>query len=67
MRPDPISCLRCSFPRTARVSGNRVCFQCRFYWPAKLPFSPAELARLTFYREAVRAGFYTDFPSAEVA
>ena len=53
-----------------------VCFHCRHHWeheqahapsrPAPprpdppLPFCPTELERLLIYRDAVRAGFYTD-------
>jgi hypothetical protein len=77
--PEPIACLRCTFPRTLRVGDRRVCFQCRFSWhtrhpvvtPAAAPtwaqdrgagyaFTPAEFARLTRYRAAVQAGFYSD-------
>jgi len=34
MLPEPIVCLRCAFPRTVRLGGMRVCFQCRYSWSA---------------------------------
>ena len=32
MQPEPIACLRCTFPRTLRIGDRRVCFQCRYSW-----------------------------------
>lgn len=32
MFAEPIACVLCTFPRTARVGDRRVCFQCRFSW-----------------------------------
>ncbi len=40
MMPEPIACLRCTFPRTLRVGEMRVCFQCRFSWRARMGTAP---------------------------
>jgi hypothetical protein len=42
MLPEPIVCLRCAFPRTVRLGGARVCFQCRYSWstPASAAVAP---------------------------
>jgi hypothetical protein len=40
-----------------------LCFQCRFGWSPGDPivmFTAEELERLTAYRDAIRAGLYTD-------
>jgi ribosomal protein L37AE/L43A len=66
-----VPCPRCSNPRTVRVSGLSFCFNCHWQWSgasgASQPdadpeyrFTATELARLTTYRAAVRAGFYND-------
>jgi hypothetical protein len=39
-----------------------VCFNCRLVWDLRDPqFTPRELERLSIYRAAVRAGFYSDY------
>jgi hypothetical protein len=72
------ACPRCAIKRTVLlVHGSSFCFNCRYQWdrPARpemgmaappdeaFAFSVAERARLTSYRAAVSAGFYTDWPS----
>jgi hypothetical protein len=64
------SCPRCAIRRTVRLGrGLALCFNCRYHWDAH-PLPPAEQfdaaarARLVSYRAAVRAGFYTDWPSS---
>ena len=69
-------CAFCTNRRTVRWGGNtQYCFNCRRRWhsssrgqdrgPSDLErtvlFSNAELIRLGVYRDAVRAGFYTDY------
>jgi hypothetical protein len=35
MLPKLVVCVRCGFPRTVRLGTRRVCFQCRYNWPAQ--------------------------------
>lgn len=68
-------CPRCGNRRTLNWARGRYhCFNCRHQWHASSSarlvepdaldaaavFTPEELARLSIYRAAVRAGFYTD-------
>ena len=67
-------CPRCAIRRTVRIASASFCFNCRLHWgsqwdngaglesPLELPytFTAAERARLTIYRAAIQAGFYTD-------
>lgn len=69
-------CPRCANPRTVQIASASFCFNCRLYWGSPwgkvsdatveprleppYPFTAAETARLTMYRAAIRAGFYSD-------
>lgn len=65
-------CPRCAIRRTVRVATVSLCFNCGLQWgevsdatrgPRPEPaytFTAAETARLTIYRAAIQAGFYTD-------
>ena len=62
-------CPRCGNRRTLTWARGRYhCFNCKHQWTlaagrsvaAAHVFTSDQLARLTIYREAVRAGFYTD-------
>lgn len=69
-------CPRCAIRRTVRIGRVSFCFNCRLRWGSRwaevfdtsaeprvqLPytFTAAETARLTIYRNAIRAGFYSD-------
>jgi len=64
-------CPRCAIRRTASIASASFCFNCRLHWGKALgvsesrleppyPFTAAETARLTIYRAAVQAGFYSD-------
>ena len=62
-------CPRCHIRRTVRVYGSNYCFNCRYQWASvarsvsvSYPFTGRELERLTMYRNAVRAGIYSDWP-----
>jgi len=62
------SCLRCGQRRVARLNARAVlCFHCRLVQPAlnglEYPFTSRELQRLAVYRAAVKAGFYSDYPT----
>ena len=66
-------CPRCAIRRTVLRSGVSFCFNCHMIWgvgsgPAVAPlpepayaFTPTETARLVIYRDAVRAGFFSDW------
>ena len=61
-------CPRCGHPRVVqRTRAAYLCFQCHFAWtvdPAvvrPMCFSAEELARLIVYRDAIRAGLYSDW------
>ena len=70
-----VPCPRCGFRRVIRHARKTyVCFQCRYGWsadtghpPEMYAWSAPELARLTTYRLAIRAGFYSDWPAEQVA
>jgi hypothetical protein len=64
-------CPRCNIRRTASIANASFCFNCRLQWGKALgaseprpeppyTFTAAETARLTIYRAAIRAGFYSD-------
>jgi hypothetical protein len=64
-------CPRCAIRRTASIASASFCFNCRLHWgtawgarePRLEPpyaFTAAETARLTVYRAAIHAGFYSD-------
>ena len=63
MLPEPIACLNCGFARTLRVGSKRVCFQCRFNWPLKLPQQVPAAATLV----ADEGASFHSFTSAELA
>lgn len=67
-------CPRCSIRRTVRLgTWGSVCLNCRLPLdaaargpiaaPATQVFTAAELVRLEIYRNAIRAGLYTDWPA----
>lgn len=61
-----LSCPHCGHPKVVqRAAGLYLCFQCRGNWATDsiVSFSPAQRARLVAYREAIRAGLYTDWPT----
>jgi ribosomal protein L37AE/L43A len=69
-----VPCPRCGQRRVVERSRNTyLCFQCRHGWthdPSAQPpqepvvtFTLDELYRLIAYREAIRAGLYTDWPT----
>ena len=69
-------CPRCANRRTVQIASASFCFNCRLYWGSQwskvsgaavesrqeppYPFTAAETARLTMYRAAIHAGFYSD-------
>jgi hypothetical protein len=69
-------CPRCANRRTVRIAKASFCFNCGLHWgshwgkgsgatvePRLEPpytFTAAETARLTLYRAAIHAGFYSD-------
>jgi hypothetical protein len=69
-------CPRCANPRTVRIATASFCFNCHLHWGSQwgtasdatqeprleppYPFTAAEIARLTMYRAAIQAGFYSD-------
>jgi hypothetical protein len=64
-------CPRCAIQRTVSIASASFCFNCRLHWGKALgaseprlepqyTFTTAETARLTIYRAAVHAGFYSD-------
>jgi hypothetical protein len=69
-------CPRCAIRRTVRIATASFCFNCRLQWGSQwgkplgatveprleppYPFTVAETARLTIYRAAIQAGFYSD-------
>ena len=60
-------CPRCHIRRTVRLHGSSYCFNCRYPWTRvrcemSYPFAGRELERLMMYRNAVRAGIYSDWP-----
>jgi hypothetical protein len=64
----PTSCLRCGQRPVARLNARELlCFHCRLVQPAlnglEYPFTLYELTRLAVYRAAVKAGFYSDYPT----
>jgi hypothetical protein len=66
------ACPRCAIRRTVRIASASFCFNCGLHWgevlsataePRLAPaytFTAAETARLTIYRSAIHAGFYSD-------
>jgi hypothetical protein len=66
MSAESIACTRCKNPSTLRMGSSRVCLQCGSRWedqPEPVPdgMEPALHKRLRAYRDAVRAGLYSDF------
>jgi hypothetical protein len=69
-------CPRCAIRRTVRIASASFCCNCRLYWDSQFgkvlgptaeprleppyTFTAAETARLTIYRAAIHAGFYSD-------
>jgi hypothetical protein len=65
-------CPRCAIRRTVRIASASFCFNCRLHWGSQwdkgldatveppYTFTAAETARLTIYRAAIQAGFYSD-------
>jgi hypothetical protein len=69
-------CPRCANRRTVRAAEHgSFCFNCGLQWSAftlsstphpryaTATFTPLQLARFGVYRAAVKAGFYTDWPT----
>jgi hypothetical protein len=70
-------CPRCANRRTVRIAGASFCHNCHLHWghalgtalsPSQVQrpepayvFTAAEIARLEIYREAVSAGFFSDW------
>jgi hypothetical protein len=57
-----IFCFNCRLEAPAHAGGDDRASR-GLAWPIPEPLEPAELSRLTMYRAAVRAGFYSDWPS----
>jgi hypothetical protein len=69
-------CPRCGIRRTVRIACASFCFNCHLHWGSQwgkalsvadeprleppYAFTAAETARLTIYRAAIHAGFYSD-------
>jgi len=58
-----IFCFNCGLQAPAHCGGDGHAGH-GLAWPVSEPLEPAVQAKLTIYRAAVRAGFYSDWPSA---